>query len=76
MRGARREDRVNRDHVSWRDRKRLPRLLNMEQRPGQEQEQRGEEIRGKGKGKEGKEQKKEALNRRVRKMEEGRRVMV
>lgn len=56
MRGARQEDRVKRDHFSWRDRKRLPRLLNMEQRPGQEQEQREEKIRGK--GKEGQEQKK------------------
>lgn len=44
-----RGQRANRDGFSWRDGKRLPRLQNMKQRPGQEQEQRGEEIRGKGK---------------------------
>lgn len=72
-----RGQRVNGDGFSWRDGKRLPRLLNMKQRPGQEQEQRGEEIRGKGKGKEGERtKKKKALKRRVRKMEEGRREVV
>lgn len=59
------------DDLCWRDGKKLPRLLNKEQRPGQEQEQRAEEIRGKGKEKEGKEQKTKALKRQGREREGG-----